>query len=200
MKLTEAKLKQMITEALKSRFQDLGIPTPDEKLKADFGSETYEKIQGLDKDQADIMKQSLDPNYPQEVKAKTLRRFMESHGFEFHPGETVVDNQTNRNVVYHTMYFYRQDPSPMNRSMETLYFEYRIVNDEKGQTVVYDIHFEEMVSDYEFQYRGYIKVPDMFDFRKYSEETAESVSALVLIKERERLEKLVKGEFDDPAI
>jgi len=33
MKLTEAKLKQMILEALKrSKFQDFGIPTPDEKL------------------------------------------------------------------------------------------------------------------------------------------------------------------------
>ena len=42
MKLTEAKLKQMILEALKSsKFQDFVIPTPDEKLKADLGDEMY---------------------------------------------------------------------------------------------------------------------------------------------------------------
>ena len=35
MKLTESKLKQMIVEAIKDkRFQDFGIPTPDEELKS----------------------------------------------------------------------------------------------------------------------------------------------------------------------
>ena len=69
MKLTEAKLKQMILEALKSsKFQDFGLLTPDEKLKADLGDETYGKIQSLDKDQADIMKQSFDPDYPRDIK------------------------------------------------------------------------------------------------------------------------------------
>ena len=53
----------MILEAIKDkRFQDFGIPTPEEKLKADLGDETYRKIQSLDKNQADIMKQSFDPN------------------------------------------------------------------------------------------------------------------------------------------
>ena len=103
MKLTEAKLKQMIVEALKDKnFQDLGIPTPDEKLKADLGDKMYGKIQSLDKDQADIMRQSFDPNYPQELKSKTLTSFMESHGFKFLPGGIT----TMYNGVYNTMYFY----------------------------------------------------------------------------------------------
>ena len=71
--------------------------------------------------------------------------------------------------------------------IRSAHFEYRIVNDEKGQTVVYDIYFEEAVSDYEFQYRGYIKVPDMFEFDIGSEEGAETISSLVLMKERTRL-------------
>ena len=183
----------MIVEALKNKnLQDFGIPTPDEKLKADLGSEMYGKIQSLDKDQADIMKQSFDPNYPQEVKSKTLRSFMESHGFKTLPSPV----ETQGNIAYRATYYYRNDAS----SMETLYFEYNIVNAGKGQKIQYDIYFEEAVSDYEFQYRGYIKVPDIFQFDIESEEDAETISSLVLKKERARLEKLVEGEFDHPAI
>ena len=152
----------------------------------------YGKIQSLDKDQADIMRQSFDPNYPQELKSKTLRSFMESHGFKFLPGGIT----TMYNGVYNTMYFYRNDGS----TMETLEFSYKIINDEKGRDIQYDIYFEEAVSDYEFQHRGYIKVPDMFEFDIESEEDAETISSLVLSKERTRLEKLVEGEFDHPAI
>ena len=193
MKLTESKLKQMILEVLKSsKFQDFGVPTPDEKLKADLGSEMYGKIQSLDKDQADIMKQSFDSNYPLETSLETVKSFLESHGFKASPSTV----KTERDTVYHITYYHRSDAS----SMETLYFEYRIVNNEKGQTVVYDIYFEEAVSDYEFQYRGYIKVPDMFEFDIGSEEGAETISSLILKKERLRLEKLIEGEFDHPAI
>tara|TARA_R100000030_G_scaffold98492_1_gene88509 strand:+ start:442 stop:1023 length:582 start_codon:yes stop_codon:yes gene_type:complete len=192
-KLTEAKLKQMIAEALKSKnLQDFGIPTPDEKLKADLGSETYGKIQSLDKTQADIMKQSFDSNYPRETSSETLKSFLESYGFKFLPGGI----NTMYNGVYNTMYFYRNDGS----TMETIDFSYKIINDEKGQKIQYDIYFEEAVSDYEFQHRGYIKVPDMFEFDIESEEDAETISSLVLMKERARLEKLVEGEFDHPAI
>ena len=49
MKLTEAKLKQMILEAIKNkRMQDFDIPTPDDKLKSDLGDQTFDKIQSLD--------------------------------------------------------------------------------------------------------------------------------------------------------
>ena len=82
-KLTEAKLKQMILEAFKSTYHmDFGIPTPDEKLRSELGDETYGKIQSLDKEQADIMKQSFDPNYPRDLKQETIQSFMESHGFD----------------------------------------------------------------------------------------------------------------------
>ena len=83
MELTEAKLKQMILEAFRTRYNlDSGIPTPDEKLRSDLGDETYEKIQSLDKDQADIMKQSLDPNYPRESNRTGFDEFLEEYGFE----------------------------------------------------------------------------------------------------------------------
>ena len=83
MKLTEAKLKQMIIEALKSKnMQDFGVPTPDEKLRSELGDETYGKIQSLDKEQADIMKQSFDSNYPRDLKQETIQSFMESYGYD----------------------------------------------------------------------------------------------------------------------
>ena len=73
MKLTEAKLKQMILEALKNkRFQDFGISTPDEKLRTDLGDEMFDKIQSVDPDQSEIFKQSFDPNYPRSIKQESL--------------------------------------------------------------------------------------------------------------------------------
>jgi len=82
-KLTESKLKQMILEALKNKsFQDFGIPTPDEKLKSKLGDENFDKIQTLDKDQADMMRQTFDPDYPRDLKQETIQSFMESHGFD----------------------------------------------------------------------------------------------------------------------
>ena len=45
MNLTEAKLKQMILEALKnSSPRSFGIPTPDEKLRSDLGGDLFDKI------------------------------------------------------------------------------------------------------------------------------------------------------------
>ena len=88
MKLTEEKLKQMILETLKSKYdaRDLtwvhdNIPTPDQNLRAKLGDEKYEKIQSLDPDQALIMKQSLDDTYPHRIKQETIESFMKSHGF-----------------------------------------------------------------------------------------------------------------------
>ena len=85
MKLTEAKLKQMILEALRKSydgtpFVDFGIPTPDDELRAKLGDENFDKIQSLDKNQADMMKQAFDPNYPRDSKQETIEDFMESIG------------------------------------------------------------------------------------------------------------------------
>ena len=92
----------MILEALKSsKFQDFGLLTPDEKLKADLGDETYGKIQSLDKDQADIMKQSFDPDYPRDIKQESINDVLEPLGLkEFHPGE--FGNRDNVSKVFRT--------------------------------------------------------------------------------------------------
>ena len=58
MKLTEAKLKQMILEAIRNKsFQNFGIPTPDDNLRSQLGDEMYDKLQSLDREQGEIMKQ-----------------------------------------------------------------------------------------------------------------------------------------------
>ena len=92
----------MILEALKSsKFQDFGLLTPDEKLKADLGDETYGKIQSLDKDQADIMKQSFDPDYPRDIKQESINDVLEPLGLkEFYPGE--FGNRDNVSKVFRT--------------------------------------------------------------------------------------------------
>ena len=83
MKLTEAKLKQMILEALKrSKFQDFGIPTPDEKLRSKLGDAKFDKIQSLDPEQSEIFKQSFDPNYPRSIKQETINDVLEPLGFK----------------------------------------------------------------------------------------------------------------------
>ena len=75
MKLTEAKLKQMILEAIKDkRFQDFGVPTPDEKLKADLGDEMFDRILAQDPEQSEVFKQSFDPNYPRSIKQESSLR------------------------------------------------------------------------------------------------------------------------------
>ena len=93
MKLTETKLKQMIAEALKNkRLQDFGIPTPDDELRAKLGDEKFDKIQSLDKQQADMMKQAFDSNYPRDLKRETFASLLEPYGFEKRINRTILDN------------------------------------------------------------------------------------------------------------
>ena len=83
MKLTESKLKQMILEAIKKKnFQDFGIPTPDEKLRSDLGDSNFDKLQSLDPEQRDVMRQTFDPDYPREIKQETINDILEPLGFE----------------------------------------------------------------------------------------------------------------------
>ena len=84
MKLTEAKLKQMIMEALKnSSIRSFGIPTPDEKLRADLGDDMFDKIQSVDPEQSEVFKQSLDPNYPSSIKQESFEDLLGPLGWHY---------------------------------------------------------------------------------------------------------------------
>ena len=94
MKLTEAKLKKMILEALKnSSLRSFGIPTPDEKLRSQIGDANFDKIQSLASnpdhaDQALMLKQGLDDTYPNELKQENINDILGPLGFtEYKPGE-----------------------------------------------------------------------------------------------------------------
>lgn len=193
MKLTEAKLKQMILEAIKNkRLQDFGIPTPDEKLKAELGDETYGKIQSLDKEQADIIKQSFDPNYPRDLKQETIQSFMESHGFdleiqEVEPAYTGPLGGIFMNELY--MHSGSSKDFSIDYGIKTfdslpnkkyIYFNYSYTN-KRGVTT---------------RKSGSIELRDMFDLDmgKYynpNEEDIETMSSLIIGRIKNDLKKLI---------
>jgi len=194
MKLTEAKLKQMILEAIKNRrFQDFRIPTPDEKLKAELGDETYEKIQSLDKNQRDIMKQSFDPNYPRDIKQESFISFMESHGFTFNPGLTFSDYHENDgyHVIRH-MDFMRDMSLP---GMNVLDLELDTVDlkSGEGKQIRYDFYLKEhpMDSNYDPDLSGLIKVSDIFDLDARKPSDTETILYHIFNKEKEKIKKLI---------
>jgi len=194
MKLTEAKLKQMIVEAIKDkRFQDFGVLTPDEKLKARLGDEKYAKIQSLDKDSADIIRQSFDPDYPREINRESFISFMESHGFKFDPGRNFYDYHEHDGYhILRKMDFMRDMSLP---GMNVLDLELDAVDlkSGKGKQIRYDFYLKEhpMDSNYNSDVNGLIKVPDMFDLdiRKLSD--TEEVLNLIFNKEKGKIKQLI---------
>ena len=187
MKLTEAKLKQMILEALKSsKFQDFGISTPDEKLRSELGDEMFDKIQAADPEQAEIFKQSFDPDYPREINRESFISFMESHGFEFdfQPGYSDFAGFYDRTILRRGSFM---------RGMETLDLTLQIQKSGKRNQIQYDFYFKDhpMDSSFDPDLSGLIKVHDMFDLdlRKHSD--TETILSLVFNKEKEKIKKLI---------
>ena len=189
MKLTEAKLKQMIFEALKSsKFQDFGIPTPDEKLRSELGDEMFDKIQVLDPEQSEVMRQTFDPDYPREINRESFVSFMESHGFEFdfQPGYSDFHEYDGYHVLRRGSFM---------RGMETLDLNLQTIDlkSGKGKQIQYDFYFKEhpMDSSFDPDLSGSIKVPDMFDLdiRKHSD--TETVLSLIFNKEKEKIKELI---------
>ena len=200
MKLTEAKLKQMILEAAKKMYNmDFGIPTPDEKLRSDFGDITFDKIQSLDKSQADIMKQSLDPEYPMEVPRKTLESFMESHGFKLLRSLSKLNHDPRG--PYMTLTMYKNDDS----KERDLSLQYKIVQIQGKENIQYDYDYRATPTgtyddDIYYAIRRHIEVSELFTYDLEDEEDVYTISALILLKEKARLEKLIRGDYDDPEI
>jgi len=194
MKLTEAKLKQMILEALKSsKFQDFGIPTPDEKLRSELGDEMFDKIQVLDPEQAEVMRQTFDPDYPRDISYESFISFMESYGFEFDPGRNLYDYHEHDGYhIFRKMDFMRDMSLP---GMNVLDLELDAVDlkSGKGKQIRYDFYLKEhpMDSNYNSDLNGSIKVPDMFDLdiRKHSD--TETILSLIFNKEKEKIKELI---------
>tara|TARA_Y100001937_G_scaffold115615_1_gene166620 strand:+ start:713 stop:1303 length:591 start_codon:yes stop_codon:yes gene_type:complete len=193
-KLTEAKLKQMIVEALKkkydgTRFVDFGIPTPDEALRSKLGDENFDKIQSLDKNQADVMKQTFDPNYPRDVKYETIQSFMESHGYDLEiqeveyigrpddifMNELYLPDDTSK--VFSIDYGIKTFDSLPNKKY--IYYNYSYT-DNRGTT----------------RKNGSIELRDMFDLDMGSyydpnEEDIETMSTYIILRIKNDLEKIL---------
>lgn len=105
MKLTEAKLKQMILEALNKKYDgrpffDSGILTPDEKLRAQIGDENFNKIQSLDPNQAQVIRQAYDPDYPSPVNQFNGEDFLKELGYELvnSKNERIYDRASKKHI------------------------------------------------------------------------------------------------------
>ena len=189
--LTEAKLKQMILEALKkSSFQNFGIPTPDEKLKSKLGDENFDKIQSLDKNQADVMKQTFDPNYPRDLKKETIQSFMESLGYDLEiqeveyigrpddifMNELYLPDDTSK--VFSIDYSIKTFDSLPNKKY--IYFNYSYTNN-RGVTI---------------RKNGSIELHDMFDlsmgdYYYPNKEDIETMSSLIIGRIKNDLKKIL---------
>jgi len=199
MKLTEAKLKQMILEALKnSRFQDFGIPTPDEKLRGQIGDANFDKIQSLASnpdhaDQASMLKQGLDDTYPSDLKQETIQSFMESNGFDLEIQEVEYIGRPD-DIFMNELYFDSSAPAAskifsIDYSIKTfdslpnkkyIYYNYNYTNN-RGVTT---------------RKNGSIELRDMFDlsmgdYYYPNKEDFETMSSLIIGRIKNDLKKII---------
>ena len=194
MKLTEAKLKQMILEALKkSSFRSFGVPTPDEKLKSKLGDENFDKIQSLDKNQADVMKQTFDPDYPRALKRETIQSFMESLGYDLEIQEVEYIGRPD-DIYMNELYFDSSAPAAskifsIDYSIKTfdslpnkkyIYYNYNYTNN-RGVTT---------------RKNGSIELRDMFDlsmgnYYYPNKEDFETMSSLIIGRIKNDLKKII---------
>ena len=201
MKLTEAKLKQMILEALRAKYDGTGltwvddnIPDPDQKLRATLGDEKWNKIRSLEKtnpDQALMIKQGIDDMYPRRTKLETIQSFMESHGFDleideieefdedFYKNETYIRNKESLTVNYYIIYRFSINhelgTSTPNPSIG-FKFDYLDTTTQRPRS---------------FKDKGEIKIPKMFELDFSNEEDINTASTAILDDQRRNLERII---------
>ena len=188
MKLTETKLKQMITEALKNKnFQDFGVPTPDDELRAKLGDETYGKIQSLDKNQADMMKQTFDPNYPRDLSRETFASLLEPYGFKLFREKTIINNGYQGTYKFETY----------KRGLITFYVRYKSIYSrrDKKSYIEYIIEiWDEAIADTHIKERGYIEIPDMFELDVRNDEDAQTMVSLIINRTGDQIIKAIEAK------
>lgn len=182
MKLTEAKLKQMILEAIKnSKFQDFGIPTPDEKLKSELGDEMFDKIQSADPEQSEMFKQSFDPNYPRDIKQESLDTILIPAGFKrdvykynrpiLRKRHNVRTWSYNDSAYYDWVQFYSEYNVFSGLLRYTLRIKAQMGSSRTSITVA----------------RGKIEIPKYFELSLETEQKLRDADALVVFREKEKI-------------
>ena len=195
MKLTEAKLKQLINEALKnSKFKDFDVLTPDEKLRSQLGDEMFDKLQSLDPEQADIMKQSFDPNYPRKIKQESFEDLLKPFGFKQAYSELRPKDRWRDPMRIKTYDAYISSPNKADR----FYVNYRIV---RGSDYAYIQYRTSLWSDsdneYIYEVSSYKHESNEFphniiDLEIESDEGDRAVESIILAKEKENILAAIK--------
>ena len=192
MKLTEAKLKQMILEAIKNkRFQDFGIPTPDEKLRSKLGDEMFDKIQSVNPEQSEIFKQSYDPNYPSMIKQESFEALLKPFGFKEVASRLRPQMGVPKRIKAYDAYI--SDPNEADR----FYIDYRVLSDDLFPDEPYIRYRASLWSDREkdnvwevakvFGHRS-IEFPyEIIDLEIESDEGDRAVESIILAKEKENI-------------
>ena len=198
MKLTEAKLKQMILEAIKNKnFQDFGIPTPDDKLRSELGDEMFDKIQAADPEQSQIFKQSFDANYPSRAKQKTFEDLLRPFGFKEVASKLVSQRGVPKRIKAYDAYI--SDPNDSDR----LYVDYRVLSDDLFPDEPYIRYRVELWSEKEkdnvweaapsFGHKS-IEFPyKIIDLEIESDEGDRAVESIILAKEKAAILKALEG-------
>ena len=195
MKLTEAKLKQMILEAIKNKnFQDFGIPTPDDNLRSQLGDEMYDKLQSLDPEQREIMKQSFDPDYPMSVNQESLDEMLEDAGFKPYSVGKYTSSPTMHDK-YNSRTWTRGKPFAMGSS--EFQTTYSIFEDSSNGTEIlsYSIQMSKRVR-YANRYlevaRAKIPIPPMFDLNLKTKEGLSQADSIILSREKQAIEEALE--------
>lgn len=187
MKLTETKLKQMILEAIKDkRFQDLGIPTPDDELRAKLGDEMFDKILDQDPEQGEVFKQSYDPNYPRSIKQESLNAMLKPAGFELY---TFKYNRPVLHKRYNARSWFKK--KPVNFDSLEFYTEYNVFSGLLRYTVGMKTEKGRFKQNNTIA-TGKIKTPKYFELSLETEEKLRDADALVLSREKDAIEKALE--------
>ena len=195
----------MILEALKnSKFQDFGTSTPDSRLRTQVGGSSFDKIQKLDPEQRDVMRQTFDPDYPREIKQEKINDILEPLGFEeFRPGEFNKNDKVYKvfeTIVGSTSYELRFafDVSTSTTATDwedfkrhTLSIKYVIDIDKVGASPNYNLPKprEKLLRKVE-----YIKTPNTFAVDMSDEQEREQIESLIIKKEKDDIIKAL-GEL-----
>ena len=190
MKLTEAKLKQMISEALKnSKFQDFDISTPDEELRSQLGDEMFDKIQRLDPEQGGVMKQTFDPNYPQNIKQESLNPMLQAAGFKFKD----ISKYTSAPTM-HVRYSHRHWHKGAQNAMGTSTFkvEYNVNDDFLRYSVSISTRGRFGANNQANIARGKVTIPPMFELSLETDQGLRDADSIMLSREKQTIEKTLE--------
>ena len=189
MNLTEAKLKQMILEALKnSSPRSFGIPTPDEKLRSDLGGEMFDKIQGADPEQSEILKQSFDLNYPRNIKQESLDPILEEAGFKIYDiskytsAPTMHDRYNSRSWFKGTPFSVGSVELKVTYNIYETTFRYSVETTTKNRS---SKQTQNIAS-------GTFEIPPMFELSLKTDQGLRDADSIMLSKEKQAIEKALE--------